>query len=162
MNRFLPLTVLLLCNIQLASQPANTNPGVGQPPTATAPRFEQRIQLDGKLDEAIWYLGKPADEFWETFPSDTARCGQKTEIYFGYDDNNLYVGAKCYSIGDDYVITSLRRDFRAGGNDNITFLFNTFRDKTNAIVFGMNPFGVTREALIYNGGESGGDFREEW
>ena len=163
MNRLFLSIMLLYCGIPLVSQPAEIMiPGIDQAPSATATRFERRIQLDGKLDEAMWYQGKPADGFWETFPSDTVRCDPKTEIYFGYDDNNLYVGAKCFSGGDDYVITSLRRDYRAGGNDNITFLFNTFRDKTNAIVFGMNPYGVTREALIYNGGESGGDFREEW
>lgn len=136
--------------------------GAETPPDATARRFVTPITLDGKLDEENWQLSKPASDFWETFPSDTVRSDYQTEIYFGYDDNFLYVGAKCYTPGDDYVITSLRRDFRAGGNDNLTFLFNTFRDKTNAIVFGMNPMGVNREALIYNGGENGDDFREEW
>jgi hypothetical protein len=118
--------------------------------------------LDGKLDEPEWRLSAPATNFWETFPSDTARAGQQTEIYFGFDDKNLYVAAKCYVQGKDFVISSLRRDFRAGGNDNLTLLFNPFKDKTNAIVFGINPLGVTREALIYNGGENRSDFREEW
>lgn len=120
------------------------------------------ITLDGRIEEAAWRTSKPATNFWETFPSDTTRVRDQTEIYFGYDDKNLYVAAKCYVQGKDFVIPSLRRDYRAGGNDNITFLFNPFKDKTNAIVFGMNPLGVTREALIYNGGESGDDFRAEW
>lgn len=132
------------------------------PPSATAVRITEGITLDGRLEEAVWRASKPATDFWETFPSDTTRVKDQTEIYFGYDDKNLYVAAKCYTRGSDFVIPSLRRDYRAGGNDNITFLFNPFKDKTNAIVFGMNPYGVTREALIYNGGESGGDFREEW
>lgn len=159
---------ILFCFALLALQPIvgqMTLPEVGDvdaAPSATAARFEQRIQLDGKLDEPAWMKSKPADGFWETFPSDTIRSPYQTEIYFGYDDDFLYVGAKCYTSGDDYVISSLRRDFRAGGNDNLTFVFNTFRDKTNAIVFGMNPLGVNREALIYNGGEKGDDFREEW
>jgi hypothetical protein len=120
------------------------------------------ITLDGKLDEPEWRKGAPATNFWETFPSDTAKASDQTEIYFAFDDKNLYVAAKCYVQGKDFVISSLRRDYRAGGNDNLTLLFNPFKDKTNAIVFGMNPLGVTREALIYNGGENRGDFREEW
>ena len=131
-------------------------------PTATAVPFPAGITLDGKLDEAVWLRSTPATDFWETFPADTSRAAEQTEVYFGYDDRNLYVGARCYVKGDDYVIPSLRRDYRAGGNDNLTIIFNPFKDQTNAIVFGMNPYGVTREALIYNGGESGGDFREEW
>ncbi|NJC27529.1 DUF5916 domain-containing protein [Neolewinella antarctica] len=132
------------------------------PPGATAVRFTEKITLDGKLDETAWFRSKPATDFWETFPTDTIRVKNQTEIYFGFDDDNLYVAAKCYSAGNDYVVPSLRRDYRAGGNDNLTLIFNPFKDKTNAIVFGMNPYGVTREALIYNGGENGGDFREEW
>ena len=132
------------------------------PPRATVVRFAEGITLDGRLDELEWQNGQPAKDFWETFPSDTARSAYPTEIYFGYDDRNLYVAALCRTPGSRFVIPSLRRDYRAGGNDNITFVFNPFRDKTNAIVFGMNPYGVSREALIYNGGESSEDFREEW
>ncbi|MEM7573629.1 MAG: DUF5916 domain-containing protein [Bacteroidota bacterium] len=132
------------------------------PQSATAPIFDEPIEIDGVLNEEAWLSSQPATDFWETFPSDTQRAVYQTEIYFGMDDDFLYIGAKMYVPDDDYVISSLRRDYRAGGNDNITFLFNPFRDKTNAIVFGMNPLGVNREALIYNGGESGRDFREEW
>ena len=131
-------------------------------PRATVVRFADGITLDGKLDELEWRDGEPAKDFWETFPSDTSRSAYPTEIYFGYDNEHLYVAALCRTPGVKFVIPSLRRDFRAGGNDNITFLFNPFRDKSNAIVFGMNPLGVAREALIYNGGESNDDFREEW
>ncbi|WP_198661701.1 DUF5916 domain-containing protein [Lewinella sp. IMCC34183] len=133
-----------------------------EPPRATAVRFVEEIVLDGKLEELEWQNGEPARDFWETFPADTSRSAWPTEIYFGFDDRNLYVAAICRTPGDRFIIPSLRRDYRAGGNDNITFVFNPFRDKTNAIVFGMNPFGVNREALIYNGGESSDDFREEW
>lgn len=132
------------------------------PPAATATRFTGEITLDGKLDEPDWFQGTPAKNFWETFPTDTVYVEDDTEIYFGFDDDNFYVAAKVFTRGDDYVISSLRRDFRAGGNDNLTLIFNPFKDKTNAIVFGLNPYGVNREALIYNGGENGSDFREEW
>ncbi|MBB4080091.1 hypothetical protein GGR28_002721 [Lewinella aquimaris] len=133
-----------------------------EPPSATVVRFAQGINLDGKLDEMEWQNGQPAKDFWETFPADTSRAIYPTEVYFGYDDQNLYVAAICRTKGNKFVIPSLRRDYRAGGNDNITFVFNPFRDKTNAIVFGMNPYGVTREALISNGGENREDFQENW
>ena len=155
-----PLLFLLLFPLCLFAQ---LDPGAANAaPRATSVRFENGITLDGDPSEADWQRSVPATGFWETFPSDTTLVRDQTEIYFGFDDNNLYVAAKCYVKGKDFVIPSLRRDYRAGGNDNLTFVFNPFKDKTNAIVFGMNPYGVTREALIYNGGESGGDFREEW
>ena len=159
MTRLLLLLSLLPALVGAQFDPATANVA----PSATAVRIpDGAIVLDGRPDEAVWRSSRPATGFWETFPADTSRVADQTEIWFGYDDRNLYVAAKCYVRGTDFVIPSLRRDYRAGGNDNLTLVFNPFKDKTNAIVFGMNPLGVTREALIYNGGESGGDFREEW
>jgi uncharacterized protein DUF5916 len=120
------------------------------------------ITLDGVLDEPDWYNGVAAKNFWQWFPTDSLQAEVQTEVYFTYDDENFYVAAKNYSIGDKYVIESLRRDFRAGGNDNITFVFDTFNDGANAFVFGTNPAGVLREALISNGGQRRGDFSESW
>ena len=158
------LLLLFTCALStwLSAQAAFDRTVPDLPPRATAVRFAEGITLDGRVTEEEWFQSVPASGFWENFPSDTARAAYDSEIYFGYDDNFLYVAAICRVPDDKYVINSLRRDFRAGGNDNITFLFNPFRDKTNAIVFGMNPYGVNREALIYNGGENRGDFREEW
>ncbi len=132
-----------------------------QPPIILK-RATEKISLDGVLDEASWYRGQPARDFWQNFPIDSIWNTTQTEIYMTYDDEHLYLAAKCYSVGDEYIISSLRRDFRAGGNDNITFVIDPFRDRTNAFVFGMNPMGVRREALIANGGQNGGDFDESW
>lgn len=125
-------------------------------------RSQEKITVDGELNEAAWFTGSPATNFWENFPSDSTYCEWKTEIYMTYDDDFLYIAAKCYAPGDDYVVPSLRRDYRAGGSDNITFLLDPFRDRTNAFVFGMNPYGVMREALISNGGNNRGDWLGEW
>lgn len=121
-------------------------------------KVKATITLDGKLDEAEWLQSQPAQDFWEYFPSDSNRAVLGTKVYMLFDDQNLYIGAHCESVGDQYIISSLKRDFRAGGNDNLTFLIDPFQDRTNAFVFGMNPAGVRREALIANGGRS----REDW
>ncbi len=134
-----------------------------QPDPIVVTRAVQTISLDGTLDEESWFRGKPASGFWQIFPTDSIQATWDTEIFMTFDDKYLYVGAKCYAKGNNYIVPSLRRDYRASGNDNITFIFDTFRDQTNAIVFGMNPLGVTREALISNGGlEPSRDFDEFW
>ncbi|MEM8528382.1 MAG: DUF5916 domain-containing protein [Bacteroidota bacterium] len=125
-------------------------------------RIDAPITIDGKIDEAAWFEGQPAENFWLYFPTDSMKATVKTEIYMTFDDKNLYVAAKCYSIGDDYTVPNLRRDYRAGNNDNITLLFDPFNDRTNAFVFGMNALGVRREALISNGGQERNDFLTSW
>ena len=120
------------------------------------------FKIDGALDEAEWAKHRVIGDFWQYFPTDTLRAKSKAEVYMAYDDSYLYVAAKCYTPSQKYVIPSLRRDYRAGGNDNISFVFDTFLDKTNAFLFGINPEGVMREALISNGGSDTQFFNTFW
>jgi hypothetical protein len=123
---------------------------------------EDPISIDGVLDEEIWSLAKPADNFWQYFPSDTAHSKQQTEIRMLFSKTHLYVGIKVNAEGKDYVIPSLRRDFRAGGSDNVTLMFDTFNDGSNAFLFGTNPLGVRREALVSGGGIDLRGFNTAW
>ena len=122
------------------------------PSPFTVKSISEKIKVDGILEENVWRQGQTVGDFWQYFPKDTVKANQQTEVYMAVDDKNLYIASKCYSKGRDYIVTSNRRDFRAGGNDNISFVFDTFNDKTNAFLFGINAFGVMREALISNGG----------
>jgi len=124
---------------------------------------DEEIDLDGKLDEAAWAQALPATNFWQHFPTDSLQATYQTEIKMLYDEKYLYVGIIVYAPGDDYVVPSLRRDFRARGNDNISLMFDTFNDGNNAFFFGTNPEGVQREALIAGGGSTGtGGFNTSW
>lgn len=120
------------------------------------------ITLDANLNEAEWQKAKGAKDFWQYFPSDTIQSKQQTLIKFLFDDDNLYVGIKVNASGKNYITPSLRRDFRAGGSDNITLLFDTFNDGTNAFIFGTNPYGVKREILLSGGGSELRGFTGAW
>lgn len=125
--------------------------------------ISENITADGVLDEPIWEMaGNGADEFWEYFPLDSIQAKKQSRIKILYDDNNLYVGIKAYSSAKNYATQSLRRDFRGSGSDSFSLVFDTFNDGTNAFLFGINPFGVQREALIANGGSGQEDFNLAW
>lgn len=113
--------------------------------------INQGINLDGKIDEKVWQQVEVLKSFRQYFPVDTAVAKNDTEIRMFFDDKNLYISAKMYSKSSKYIVPSYRRDFRAGGNDNITYCFDTFSDHTNAFMFGTNPYGVMREGLLFNG-----------
>ncbi len=120
------------------------------------------IELDGVLDEAVWQERGGAENFWQFFPTDSLRAAGQTKVRMAYDDDFLYVAVECFTTGDEFVVSSLRRDYRFSGNDNVTLIFDTFNDKTNAFIFGMNPYGVQREALVSNGGRQTSDFSSSW
>ena len=128
----------------------------------TVKYMDQPIKGDGILDESVWETAESAHDFQQYFPSDSILALQQTDIKMLYDETTLYIGIKLNTEGSDYVIPSLERDYRAGGNDNISLLFDTFNDGTNAFLFGMNPYGVRREALISNGGIGLSGFTTSW
>lgn len=132
----------------------------GQLPGISIQRAEGKITLDAILDEPEWRKADVAKDFRQYFPTDTALAKVKTEIRLTYDDQFIYIAAIVRSVANrNYVTPSLRRDFRGEANDGISIVFDTFKDKTNAFLFGVNPFGVQREGLIANGGD---DFTLNW
>lgn len=131
--------------------------------TLVARKINGSITLDGEMNEPEWLEAHVAGNFRQYFPFDTAYANAQTEIRILYDDVNIYLFAKMYNNGPrSYVTPSLRRDFRGEANDGISFVFDTFRDRTNAFMFGVNPFGVQREGLIANGGSNSEDFSLTW
>jgi hypothetical protein len=156
---------LLLCpNVEFSQTPAPSRKGELEisTPSIQIHKANSTIILDGNIDEPAWFQGDYVSNFWQWFPGDTVQANYQTKVYMTYDDDFLYFAAKCYAPGNNYVVESLKRDFRANGNDNITFVLDTYSDNTNAFVFGATPMGVLREALISNGGVNREDFQESW
>ena len=120
------------------------------------------IKPDGVLDEPIWETTKSISTFNQYFPLDNVQAQNQSEIKILYDDKNLYIGIKAYSIGKNYALQSLKRDFTGSGVDSFSLLFDTYNDGTNAFFFGINPQGVLREGLISNGGTEFNNLDLSW
>jgi hypothetical protein len=124
--------------------------------------ISESITADGILDESIWDTAESTSDYNQYFPLDTVKAQHQSEIKILYDNKNLYIGIKGYSIGENYALQSLKRDFRGSGSDSFSVLFDTYNDGTNAFLFGINPNGVRREALISNGGTDRRGFNLSW
>lgn len=126
-------------------------------------KIDQEILLDGILDEAVWDLADSASDFWQLFPTDSLKAQDITEVKLLYNDTHIYIGATAKSsVGGDFIVSSLRRDYSARSNDNVTVLFDTFRDGQNAFLFGVNAYGVQREGLVSERGASINGFNLTW
>ena len=123
----------------------------------------QPIKIDGVLDEA-WSLADSAYDFNQYFPFDSSLAEAPTVAKILYDENYIYVLGIMYNKTGlrKYVTPSLRRDFRGAANDSFSVIFDPFKDNTNGILFGINPFGVRREGLIVNGGSGQNSLSLDW
>jgi hypothetical protein len=139
-------------------------PASGQPesPSIQVRYTTEPIVLDGILDEPAWQEADKADNFWQFFPTDSVHSDYNTEVRILYDETNLYVSIYAEAASDNYVVTSLRRDFGGASNDNVTLIFDTFSDGTNAFVFGVTPYGVQREVQVSEGGASPNSYNTAW
>ncbi|MFN6037987.1 MAG: DUF5916 domain-containing protein, partial [Bacteroidota bacterium] len=128
-------------------------------------KTNEKIVIDGVLDETVWKSCDIAKDFWQAFPFDSSLALSKTEAFVTFDDIYFYVAAICYdTINKPYVIQSLKRDFSYPVSDCFVMSLDPLCDKTNGFSFGLNPYGVQREGLIAGGGGMGvsTDWDNKW
>ena len=132
------------------------------PKQLLAKYITENIKIDGILDEAVWDSADVATDFWQFFPKDSVKADYPTVVSVVYNETTLYVGIRAKSPNNNYVVTSLKRDFGGTTNDNVTLLFDTFNDGTNAFAFGVTPYGVRREILVSSGGATQDGYNTTW
>ena len=122
-----------------------------------------KIAVDGEMNEPDWQSAEFADRFRQFFPFDSSAAKCLTEVRMTYDEHFIYVFAKMKRLyPGKFVTPSLRRDFRGEAYDAFVVQFDTYKDRTNAVQFGVNPFGVQREGLVSNGGTNPEDLSLDW
>ena len=101
----------------------------------TVQKVEQEPQIDGFLEEAVWEQSPWGNNFVQYFPSDSLEAKYQTSFKVFCTETTLYIGFKANYQNDQVVVSSLKRDFGALTNDNVSLLFDTFNDGTNAFFF---------------------------
>lgn len=119
------------------------------------------ITLDGVLDEPDWQQAQVADDWFMSFPVDTARPEFKTVARLTFDDEFLYVSYYCEDDTTPDLINSLRRDFDYDLNDNVSVTLGPYNDRQNGFYFSVTAAGVQGEGTIFAGGSNGG-FNSFW
>ena len=108
-----------------------------------ATRISAAIQIDGRLDEAVYRDVKPAAGFIQQEPHEGSAATDDTEVWVFFDDKNVYVAARMRESDPSKRVTSdMRRDANnMYNNDHIAVMFDTFDDRRNAFGFSSNAQG---------------------
>ncbi|HYN19765.1 MAG TPA: DUF5916 domain-containing protein [Thermoanaerobaculia bacterium] len=142
---------LLAGLLLLAAVPARPE----QAPSTVVPiRFDTPPAIDGRLDDPIWQTAARLDGFRQLEPHEGEPATEPTEVFLGYDQDNLYIGARCHDSQPDRIVTTtLTRDSDMGYDDTLQILFDTYHDGRTAFLFTTNSGGVQVDALVRNEGE---------
>jgi hypothetical protein len=124
-------------------------------PTARAIPLQGRITLDGRLDEAVWGAAPPITAFTQLDPDEGQPVSERTEVYFTYDAEALYIGARLSDSGP--VSRRLaRRDTPLEDSDWFIVALDSHHDHLTAYRFWVNPAGVRRDEVFTSGGNRAG------
>jgi hypothetical protein len=91
------------------------------------------------------------DGFIQRFPHDGEPATQPTEVYAGYDDNNIYFIFVAHDSEPEAIRARMspREDF--GGDDSVAVVLDTFHDQRRGYAFRTNPFGVQLDSMWTEG-----------
>lgn len=117
-------------------------------------RFDGPPVIDGRLDDPVWQTAARLGNFRQLEPIEGALPTEETEVYLGFDQDNLYIGVRCHdSEPEKIVTTTLTRDSDMTYDDTVQILFDTFHDGRSAYLFATNSGGVQVDGLVRNEGE---------
>ncbi|MCK4965887.1 carbohydrate binding family 9 domain-containing protein, partial [bacterium] len=119
-------------------------------------------RIDGKFDDAVWKKGKAITGFVQRDPIPGAPATEKSEVYFLYDKENLYVGCRFYDSHPENIFRELRRREGIETSDRIELFFDTFHNHRTGFKFATNPYGVQMDEQRYDDDKRNRDWDAIW
>ena len=132
--------------------------------TIRAIRVSEALELDGVLEESIYRDHQPASQFIQQEPNEGAPASERTEAWVMFDDDHLYIAARCYdSQPERMVVNEMRRDSQTiFNNENFTVSLDPFYDRRSGFFFQTNPLGAIRDQEVGSERENNNDWNAVW
>ena len=107
---------------------------------------------------------RPIRDFIQTEPRENVPATETTEVWIAFDRDNVYVSFRCgESEPSRMVLNEMRRDsFNLLQNEGVGFMFDTFYDKRNSVVFNVTPLGGRVDGQVTNERQYNGDWNPIW
>lgn len=119
------------------------------------PKAEATIVVDGFLNEPAWLGAARLTGFSQYSPVDGRPAEQNTEVLVWYSSTAIHFGVRAFAAPGTIRATLADRD-RLFDEDQIQFFLDTYHDGRQAMVFGVNPFGVQSDGVLVEGSRGGG------
>ena len=149
--------LLVLSAVPAAGQGGSptVDPGAsaGRELTIQAVRLDAPLRLDGVLDEPLYTAAPPTTDFLQTEPNDGEPASERTEVWVSFDGGHVYVSFRCFETDASRMVANeMRRDSNVlwQGDDIVAFMFDTFHDRRNSVMFLANAIGGRQDGQVTN------------
>ena len=127
-------------------------------------RGEHSVHRRGRLPTWSFTATEAIGSFVQQEPDEAAPATEKTEAWVFFDDDMIYVAARCWeSRPERRVANEMRRDTnQLRQNDTFAVLFDTFHDRRNGYLFTANAIGGMGDSQITDEGPPNVDWNTVW
>jgi Domain of unknown function (DUF5916) len=110
---------------------------------------DERVKLDGKLDEPFWQRATPINEFFEYSPREGAVAKFMSEARIAFDDKALYIGLTAFDPDPSKINAPLvRRDEVYGSQDFFAVQIDPIGNRKFAQIFRISASGGIGDGLV--------------
>jgi len=111
--------------------------------------------LDGIISAGEWSVSDSATAFIQMEPQKGLPATEPATVYFGYDNENIYVAFICYHTDpNDIVARNQQRDNLSKNDDLVSLILDTYNDRRTAYVFFVNPLNTQIDMRVSDDGRS--------
>ncbi len=103
--------------------------------------------IDGILNEAVWDEAAVLSGFFQYLPADDTIAEDSTVVLVWYSPSAVYFGIKAYQDSAAVRATLADRD-KIAGDDYVHIVLDTFNDRRQAFLFGVNPLGIQTDGTL--------------
>lgn len=129
-----------------------------------ATRVSRPPNIDGRLNDAVYREVMPVTDFVQQDPVEGALATEQTLVWILFDDETLYISARCRDSQPSRIIANdMRRDGRnVSQNDNLSVAIDTFHDRRNGYEFLVNAIGGAWDTQITDERDANRDWNTVW
>jgi hypothetical protein len=121
-------------------------------PPVQAVRLTSPVTMDGVLSDAVWQGAPAVTRLTQSDPDEGAAPRESTWVWVAYDEQALYVAARCWDSRPDSVLANLsRRDLVLPG-DRFMLYLDPFHDHRGGFYYGVGAAGVRLDGTLFNDG----------
>jgi len=123
-------------------------------------KIEDKIMVDGKLQEKAWQKAPAASGFIQFEPDKGAPASLQTEVRVLYDKNYIYFGFTCFDSQPHKITARVsKREGEVSSDDSVAIGLDTFNDGQTAYTFFTNLRGTQKDGRLADNGRT---FDDTW
>src|SRR6185437_7848855 len=138
-----------------------TRPVISMPRLSHPPALEDFLSM--QPSGAVAQRMVKVSRLIQRDPQDGVRSSQRTEVYLGYDDKDIYFVFICFDDQPRRTRARLSRREDIFDDDTVEVMLDTFHDERRAYVFQANALGVQWDGTYAEQGQGDfGNFDSSW